>query len=120
MAHLAGLRALGVRTALTRFGTGAAPLAHRRRLPVDLLKVDRSVFAEPARRTGPAIPIIHVVVGLGRRLGLEIVAAGREAEAHLDVDGPPAAGTGRGTLLGGPVPAEHFEAFLEAHRLAGR
>jgi diguanylate cyclase (GGDEF)-like protein/PAS domain S-box-containing protein len=120
VAQLAGLRALGVRTALTRFGTGATPLAHLRRLPVDLLKVDRSVFAEPARRTGPATPIIDVVVGLGRRLGLEIVAEGLEAEAHLDVVRAAGCRYGQGYLFGGPVPAEHFEAFLEAHRLAGR
>jgi diguanylate cyclase (GGDEF)-like protein/PAS domain S-box-containing protein len=118
--QLAALRVLGVRTALTRFGTGATPLAHLRRLPVDLLKVDRSVFAEPAGRTGPATPIIGVVAGLGRRLGLEIVADGLEAEAHLDVVRAAGCRYGQGTLFGPPVPAEHFEAYLEAHRLAGR
>ncbi len=120
VAQLAGLRALGVRTALARFGTGATPLAHLRRLPVDLLKVDRSVFAEPAGRTGPATPIIDVVVGLGRRLGLEIVAEGLEAVAHLDVVRAAGCRYGQGCLFGRPEPAEHFEAYLEAHRLAGR
>src|SRR5439155_19917282 len=37
VAQLEGLRALGVRTALAQFGTGATPLAHLRRLPDDLL-----------------------------------------------------------------------------------
>jgi diguanylate cyclase (GGDEF)-like protein/PAS domain S-box-containing protein len=116
VAQLAGLRALGVRTALAQFGTGAIPLAHLRRLPVDLLKVDRVIFAEPAGRTGPATPIMDVVVGLGRRLGLEIVAEGLEAEAHLDVVRAAGCRYGQGYLFGQPAPAEHFEAFLEGSR----
>src|SRR5205085_944411 len=70
--QLTSLRTLGVRTALTRFGTGTTPLAHLRRLPVDLLKVDRTLFTEPAGRTTPATPILDVVVGLGRKLGVEV------------------------------------------------
>jgi diguanylate cyclase (GGDEF)-like protein/PAS domain S-box-containing protein len=116
IAQLAGLRALGVRTALAQFGTGATPLAHLRRLPVDLLKVDRVIFAEPAGRSGAATPIMDVVVGLGRRLGLEIVAEGLDADAHLEVVRSAGCRYGQGDLFGQPAPAEHFEAFLEGSR----
>jgi diguanylate cyclase (GGDEF)-like protein len=116
VAQLAGLRALGVRTALAQFGTGSTPLAYLRRLPVDVLKVDRVLFAEPGGRTGSTTPIIDVVVGLGRRLGLEIVAEGLEDEAHLEVVRTAGCRYGQGFLFGRPVPAEHFEAFLESHR----
>jgi len=114
--QLTALRALGVRTALTRFGTGSTPLANLRRLPVDLLKVDRTLFTEPAGRTAPATPILDAVVSLGRKLGLEIIAAGLEAEAHLDVVRAAGCRYGQGYLFGRPVPAEHLEAFLETHR----
>jgi diguanylate cyclase (GGDEF)-like protein len=114
--QLTALRTLGVRTALTRFGTGTTPLTHLRRLPVDLLKVDRTLFAEPAGRTAPAPPTLDVVVGLARKLGLEVVAGGLEAEAHLEVVRAAGCRYGQGYLFGRPVPAEHLEAFLEGHR----
>ena len=117
VAQLSGLRALGVRTALTRFGTGSTPLADLRRLPVDLVKVDRTLFTEPAGRRGPATPIIEAVVELGRRLGVEIIAGGLEAEAHLDVVRAAGCRFGQGYFFGRPVPPEHLEAFLESHRI---
>ncbi|HKS99430.1 MAG TPA: EAL domain-containing protein [Rugosimonospora sp.] len=116
LAQLAGLRQLGVRTALAQFGTGATPLAHLRRLPVDVLKVDRVVFGEQAGRGGPPTPIMDVVVGLGRRLGLEIVAEGLEADAQLEVVRAAGCRYGQGYLFAAPAPAEHFEAFLEGSR----
>jgi EAL domain-containing protein (putative c-di-GMP-specific phosphodiesterase class I) len=116
--QLSGLRALGVRTALTRFGTGTTPLADLRRLPVDLVKVDRTLFTEPAGRNGPAAPIIEAVVELGRRLGVDVIAGGLEAEAHLEAVRTAGCRYGQGYLFGRPVPPEHLEAFLESHRSA--
>jgi EAL domain-containing protein (putative c-di-GMP-specific phosphodiesterase class I) len=116
IAHLTGLRALGARTALTRFGTGSTPLANLRRLPIDLLKVDRTGFTDPAGPGGPPAPIIEAVVGLSRRLGVRVIAAGLEAEAHLDVVRAAGCHYGQGYLFGRPVPPEHLEAFLETHR----
>jgi diguanylate cyclase (GGDEF)-like protein/PAS domain S-box-containing protein len=116
--QLTALRTLGVRTALTRFGTGTTPMTYLRKLPVDLLKVDRSTFAEPVARTAPAPPSLDVIVGLSRRLGLEVMAGGLEAEAHLDVVRTAGCRYGQGYLFGRPVPAEHLEAFLESHRSA--
>jgi diguanylate cyclase (GGDEF)-like protein/PAS domain S-box-containing protein len=115
--QLTALRTLGVRTALTRFGTGSTPLGQLRRLPVDLLKVDRATFTEPAGRTAPVPPTLDVLVGLARKLGLEVIAGGLEAEAHLDVVRAAGCRYGQGYLFGRPVPAEHLEAFLETHRI---
>ena len=59
---------------------------------------------------------MDVVVGLGRRLGLEIVAEGLEAESHLEVVRAAGCRYGQGFLFARPAPAEHFEAFLEGSR----
>jgi diguanylate cyclase (GGDEF)-like protein/PAS domain S-box-containing protein len=114
VASLAGLRKLGVRAALDDFGAGQASLSHLRRLPVDLLKLDRALVNTPAERNGPAV--IDVVVSLGRRLGLEIVAKGLESDG--EVDRARAAGClyGQGFALGRPAPAERTEAYLDSHR----
>jgi PAS domain S-box-containing protein len=118
LAQLAGVRALGARTGLTQFGTGTTPLGQLRRLPIDLLTVDQVIYAGPAGRAGAATPIMDVVVSLGQRLGLQIVADGLAAEAHLDAVRAAGCRYGQGALFGRPVPAEHFEAYLEGARAA--
>ncbi|WP_203853670.1 putative bifunctional diguanylate cyclase/phosphodiesterase [Dactylosporangium siamense] len=114
--QLAGLRALGVRTAIDHFGTGPTALAHLRRLPVDVLKIDQVLFSEPAGQRAPATPIVDVVVGLARRLGIDVVACGLETESHVDVVRAAGCQLGQGFLLSRPDHAEHVEAFLERHR----
>jgi diguanylate cyclase (GGDEF)-like protein/PAS domain S-box-containing protein len=113
--RLAGLRALGVRTAIDHFGAGPAALAHVRRLPVDVLKVDRSFFTEPAGRSAPATPILDVVVEVGRRLGLDVVATGLEDASQLEAVRAAGCRYGQGHLLAKPAHAEYVEAFFESH-----
>ncbi|GAA3456795.1 putative bifunctional diguanylate cyclase/phosphodiesterase [Dactylosporangium matsuzakiense] len=114
--QLAGLRALGVRTALDHFGTGPTALAHLRRLPIDVLKIDQALFNEPAGRRGPATPIVDVVVTLARRLGIDVIACGLETQSHVDVVRAAGCPLGQGYLLSPPDHAEHVEAYLERHR----
>ena len=110
------LRGLGVRTALDRFGAGPTALTELPGLPVDVLKLDRALFTEPAGRAGPAAPILDVVVGLGDRLGVDVIAAGLEDEADLDVVRGAGCRYGQGYLFHRPAPGEHVEAYLEQHR----
>jgi PAS domain S-box-containing protein/diguanylate cyclase (GGDEF)-like protein len=112
-AQLAALRALGVRTALDDFGAGQASLAQLRRLPVDLLKVDRSLVSDPGGRRGKGKSLIDVVVSLGRRLGLEIVAEGLESQAQIAQARAAGCRFGQGYALSQPATAERVEAYLE-------
>jgi len=109
------LRSLGVRTALDEFGTGVASLTHLRTLPIDMVKIGRSFFddamAGPPR--GQSVPLIDVMVGLGRRLGIEVVAQGLEAPSHLDVVRSAGCRLGQGHLFARPQPAERTEAYLD-------
>jgi diguanylate cyclase (GGDEF)-like protein/PAS domain S-box-containing protein len=114
--QLAELRALGVRTALDNFGSGQESLAVLRRLPLDMIKIGQSFFVDPQRATDPALPIIDVMVGLGRRLGIEVVAEGLEEPAQLELVSAAGARFGQGRLLARPEPAEHVEAFLDNFR----
>jgi EAL domain-containing protein (putative c-di-GMP-specific phosphodiesterase class I) len=114
--HLAGLRGLGVRTALDDFGAGHDSMAQLRRLPIDILKIDGTLVSEPGRRHGPTRPLIDVVVSLGRRLGMEMIAEGLESRSRLDEALTAGCRLGQGFLLGRPMPAEHLEAYLEDYR----
>jgi diguanylate cyclase (GGDEF)-like protein len=113
---LTRVREVGVRTAIDHFGTGPASLAQLRRMAVDMVKVDRSLFAEPVGRGGAVAPIMDVVVGLGDRLGLIVVASGVEAEAHLDAVRAAGCRYGQGNLFAAPAPPERIEAYLADHR----
>ncbi|MFG1651042.1 EAL domain-containing protein [Micromonospora sp. NPDC049275] len=110
VARLAGLRSLGVRTALDDFRAEHASLAQLRRLPIDLLKVGPELVG--AQSAGQP-PLIDVVVNVGERLGVEIVA--EELESATQVEGARRAGCryGQGFALARPATAERVEAYFE-------
>jgi diguanylate cyclase (GGDEF)-like protein/PAS domain S-box-containing protein len=110
------LRRLGVRTALDDFGTGPESLTHLRRLPLDLVKLGRSFFDETADRSGREVPIIEVMVGLGRRFGIDLVAQGLETPEHLDAVRRAGCRLGQGHLFARAQPAERIEAYLDSFR----
>jgi diguanylate cyclase (GGDEF)-like protein len=110
--RLGELRATGVRIALDDFGAGYSSLGQLRKLPVDILKIDHSLVAEPESRTGTAAPLVDVVVRLGHRLGLEVLAEGIGTPAQRAVVEEAGCRLGQGSLFGWGVPAEHFEALL--------
>lgn len=117
VARLAGLRSLGVRTALDDFRAEHASLAQLRRLPIDLLKVGPELVG--ARPDGQP-PLIDVVVNVGERLGVEIVA--EELESPAQVEGAQRAGCryGQGFALARPATAERVEAYFEEFPSASR
>ncbi|MEO3769922.1 GGDEF domain-containing phosphodiesterase [Micromonospora sp. B9E7] len=117
VARLAGLRSLGVRTALDDFRAEHASLAQLRRLPIDLLKVGPELVG--ARPDGQP-PLIDVVVNVGERLGVEIVA--EELESPTQVEGARRGGCryGQGFALARPATAERVEAYFEEFPSASR
>ncbi|RAK26927.1 diguanylate cyclase/phosphodiesterase [Actinoplanes lutulentus] len=118
--RLAELRETGVRIALDDFGAGYSSLTQLRTLPVDILKIDHALVAEPESRTGTAAPLVDVVVRLGHRLGLEVLAEGIGTTAQREVVEEAGCRLGQGSLFGWGVPAEHFESRLRTLVPVGR
>jgi diguanylate cyclase (GGDEF)-like protein/PAS domain S-box-containing protein len=82
--QLALLKDRGVKLALDDFGTGYASLAYLQRLPVDIVKIDRSFTAKID--TGAAdLALLEGIVGLGKALGLQLVAEGIERVAQQGI-----------------------------------
>jgi EAL domain-containing protein (putative c-di-GMP-specific phosphodiesterase class I)/GGDEF domain-containing protein/integral membrane sensor domain MASE1 len=77
-------RAIGCRVALDDFGTGYASLSRLHRLPIDLLKLDRSFLSglidDVAGRA-----LVSLVLGLAGPLELEVLAEGVETEPQRDL-----------------------------------
>jgi predicted signal transduction protein with EAL and GGDEF domain len=116
VAQLGRLRAEGIRTAVDNFGTGPTSLSRLRVLPVDLLKIDRDVFGQPAGTSRQLGAIMDVTVTLGRRLGMEVIAHGLQSPEDLATVQAAGCKLGQGDLLGRAMPAEHLEALLHDHR----
>ena len=79
---LRGLTALGLRIAVDDFGTGYSSLAYLARLPVNVLKIDRT-FVDGLEGSAEKRSIVRIVVALARSLGLSLVAEGVESAAQL-------------------------------------
>ncbi len=108
---LEALRQAGVTVAVDDFGMGFSSLSYLARLPLEQLKIDRYFVKTMAVNEGSA-KIVRSVVGLGRDLGLEIIAEGVE-------DGPMAAELaalgchyGQGFGYSRPLPAGDAEVYL--------
>ena len=111
--RLAGLRSLGVRTALDGFRAEHASLAQLRRLPIDLLKVGPHLLGADGDGQHP---LVDVVVSLGDRLGLEVVVAGLESDAQVAAADCSGCRYGQGFALARPATAERVEAWLAESR----
>jgi len=107
---LARLSALGVRLAIDDFGCGHASLGHLKRLPLDVLKIDRSLVLTMSDDDRDAA-IVRSIIDLGHSLGLTVVAEGVETDrawtrlAQLGCD------AAQGFYVGRPAPPERLLRF---------
>jgi diguanylate cyclase (GGDEF)-like protein len=81
---LADWKRLGVRIAVDDFGTGYSSLSYLSQLPVDRLKVDKSLVHNMTSDTKDAA-IVRTVIALGRELGFTVLAEGVETEAQFEM-----------------------------------
>jgi diguanylate cyclase (GGDEF)-like protein len=74
----------GVHIALDDFGTGYSSLSYLHKLPIGVIKVDRSFVFELGRRDS-ALALTRSIVALARALGLRVVAEGVETEQQVEL-----------------------------------
>ena len=79
---LTKLKSIGFGLALDDFGTGYSSLSYLTKLPIDILKIDKSFVMDlgESRRAGS---VVETILALARSLGLESTAEGIEKEEHV-------------------------------------
>jgi EAL domain-containing protein (putative c-di-GMP-specific phosphodiesterase class I) len=99
------LRGAGVSLTIDDFGTGPCSLPALCQLPVDRLKIDRTVVAG-APASQEAASLLGGIVGLARAVGLAVVAEGVETEAQRKLLATLGCDAVQGFLVGRPVDAD--------------
>lgn len=116
-AILRALVALDVRIAMDDFGTGYSNIASLQRLPIDTLKIDRSLVAG-IDTSADSLAIVRTIHRLGEALGLRTTAEGIETETVAQQVAAIGCHTGQGYLFSRPLDAD--AAFEAWQRTAGR
>jgi EAL domain-containing protein (putative c-di-GMP-specific phosphodiesterase class I) len=104
------VKALGIRIAMDDFGTGYSSLSNLRAFPFDKIKIDGS-FIKSVNSNGQAATIVRAVLGLGRGLGLPVLAEGVETDAELQFLRDESCDEVQGYLLGRPAAIEQFRSL---------
>ncbi|HCS62596.1 MAG TPA: hypothetical protein DIW64_00070 [Cellvibrio sp.] len=103
------IRALGVSLAIDDFGTGYSSLAYLRRLPVNIIKIDRSFIADLDH---DARKLLLAIVGMARGLGFRIVVEGVETEQQRNLLVAMGVDYLQGYLISRPIAARHVAGWL--------
>jgi EAL domain-containing protein (putative c-di-GMP-specific phosphodiesterase class I) len=114
--QLHDLKALGVRLAMDDFGTGYSSLSYLSRLPVDILKMDRS-FLITNNETDQSLA--SAIISLGRSLKLDVVAEGIERLDQVPSLRDLGCELGQGFLFAEPMTRETLESFLTVKEETG-
>ena len=115
-ATLRQVKALGVKLALDDFGTGYSSLSCLHQLPVDTVKVDRSLV-QHAQTVEYHRVLIEATIRVARTLGMVTVAAGIETEGQAALMLSLQCDRGQGTLFGRPMAALALEDWLRMQAL---
>jgi EAL domain-containing protein (putative c-di-GMP-specific phosphodiesterase class I) len=108
---LQGLKATGVRLAIDDFGTAASSLTGLRQLPIDTIKLHKSLVSGLGSNPRET-PIIGAVVELGHALGVTVVAEGVETEAQASELRAIGCDGAQGFLFGRPMPEDAVRRLL--------
>jgi len=110
-AQLHALDSMGVRLSVDDFGTGYSSLSYLKRLPVSEIKLDRS-FVRDLETDPDDRALSAAVIGIGRTLGLSVVAEGVETEGQRQALLSLGCEFGQGWLFARAMPAQELQDWL--------
>lgn len=78
------LKEMGIQIALDDFGTGYTSLSYLAKMPINLLKVDKSLV-DDIETSNKSQVFVNAVISMGHLMGCEVIAEGTETENQLDI-----------------------------------
>ena len=111
---LGELKQAGIRVAIDDFGTGYSSLSYLKRLPLDILKIDKS-FVRDLPHDVENVAIVRTIVALGRALRLRLHPEGVETAAQFEFLRGEGCDRAQGYLMSKPVMLEDFMCLLQRH-----
>ena len=109
------LKALGIVISIDDFGTGYSSLSYLHRIPIDIIKIDRSFITDVLHggSSADAIAIITAIIALSHSLKKKVIAEGVETVAQYDFLHSLDCDQIQGFLISPPVPVLEVTAFLQ-------
>lgn len=112
---LRALKETGIAISIDDFGTGYSSLNYLRRFPFDYLKVDQSFVRDML--TDPIhLAVTEMIIGLGKTLGVRVVAEGVENAEELDQLRACGCDEVQGFYFAKPMPADELVAWIQTRR----
>jgi EAL domain-containing protein (putative c-di-GMP-specific phosphodiesterase class I) len=108
---LGELKKLGVKISIDDFGTGYSSLGYLKRLPLDVLKIDKS-FVQDVTGNPEDAAIVMTIISLAHNLNLKVIAEGVEIEEQLKFLQLLRCDEWQGYLYSKPVSSEAFRELL--------
>tara|TARA_B100001142_G_scaffold65922_1_gene65497 strand:- start:11956 stop:14100 length:2145 start_codon:yes stop_codon:yes gene_type:complete len=109
------LKKMGVNISVDDFGTGYSSLSYLKHFPIDKLKIDQSFISNLGDHNGDDAKIANLVIDLGHKLGLDVVAEGVETQNQIDFLRKYACDEIQGFILSKPLEINEFEKLVKEH-----
>ena len=104
---------MGISISIDDFGTGYSSLSYLKEFPIDRLKIDQSFISNITDENSSDAEIANLVIDLGHKLGLEVIAEGVETKEQINFLKKYACDQIQGFILSKPVTIEKFETLLK-------
>jgi len=111
--QLLSFRDAGIQVAIDDFGTGYSSLSYLNKFDIDYLKIDQS-FTRNLTPDSSEMALSEAIIVMAHQLGLKVIAEGVETEQQQALLVDAGCDYLQGYLFSKPLPADRFEAFLEA------
>lgn len=106
------LKSIGIKIAIDDFGTGYSSLAYLKRIPADIIKIDRS-FVDGIHNDPDDLAIVRAILALGSALDKRCLAEGIETAENFEILNTLGCHFGQGYWMSKPIPAMEFSKLIQ-------